>query len=245
MQSTQIRALNKEEKNTVDTPSILSHSTRMSSSSNSNTQANDIVYPSSAYDNNRDLLNYSYGPRNHNQETKHFKRNEDIDVIVHESLHRKSIPHMSSHSLSDNPNRVEMPWMTKNETLLKNWAFSMNELSLHHDKWARIHQGAFYVLSTVMFTIPIVIASLVTTTCIDHPIYIKIPNAMAAICSGFNILFNPARKAQRHRDACNQYERTYRSIMSELHKERPYRAQADVFIAITQLEYLHVKRESP
>jgi hypothetical protein len=148
----------------------------------------------------------------------------------------------------DNPDREEMLWDSRIETLLKGWGDECKEKSESHNKAAKKKKCLHRSLAIPSIVVPLFMAAINQMYSEDVELSVWINSIgyfLTGSLTGVNTFINYASQYEQHYIADARYYELYTEIESVLVKKKKNRVQADVVLEQIKNKYEHLNKTSP
>jgi hypothetical protein len=166
---------------------------------------------------------------------------EPLEIII--ASPRGSDNHSGSMSL-DNPDRREVLWEPRLETLCNKWYDDCLARSTQHDVKAKIHKRRFATFALPSIILPLIMSGL-SNLLVDYPLVSSSGMALTAILTGMNTFFNHSKKQIQHFEYSGKFFKLATEIEKEIAKRKKDRIAADVFLERISADYNNLAFNAP
>jgi len=146
---------------------------------------------------------------------------------------------------SEDGDRVEMPWQSREETFLENLKEDCIHLSNCHEIASKSSKCKYTAFQLPVVILPLVLAGI-------SPYLPEGYNALRDMCmlgtgllSGISSFFNFGKKQNQHNEFSGKYQALSAMIHAELIKPRRFRTALDVFLERVTTQKSHLDDGSP
>lgn len=150
----------------------------------------------------------------------------------------------SDKSSQDNPERHEMLWQKREETLLIKWKDETKSKGLQHHKKGKFNKKLYYIFGIPNIIIPLVIGSLNGVVEL-LPMTLTGLMISSSIFAGINTFMNFSKKSQLHFEFDAKYNELAVLIEKELSIPKAHRIAADVFLEKVQQKFNSLNNYAP
>ena len=152
---------------------------------------------------------------------------------------------ISSGNISlDDPDRLEVLWEPRLETLCNKWRDDSLKRSTEHDAKAKVHKRRFAIFALPAIILPLIMSGM-SNILVDYPLVSSSGMALTSILTGVNIFFNHGKKQIQHFEFSAKYFRLATEIEKEVAKRKKDRLAADVFIEKVSMDYNNLAFNAP
>jgi hypothetical protein len=140
--------------------------------------------------------------------------------------------------------RKELPWETREETLLKEWKIDCNERSVNHDIVSKKNKIKFAICGTPTVLVPIILSGIGSVAPCNSLIF-SIGMMISGIFSGMNLFFNFGKKIESNLSYSAKFFELATEIEMELAKPKRFRVDCSVFMERIKLLYNSLCKQAP
>jgi hypothetical protein len=144
----------------------------------------------------------------------------------------------------DDPERRELLWEKREETLLHKWQENMIEASKSHFKKAGRLKKLYRCFGLPATLIPISLSGLTGNIQLD-PLAVAILLFLSGVLMGVSTFLNFGQKSQMHYDYSTQYNELSKEIEMEICKPKRNRIPCDVFLERVRLKLQYLDASAP
>jgi hypothetical protein len=147
-------------------------------------------------------------------------------------------------SSSDNSDRKELLWESRQEQLLKQWCSDCKTRGAQHDAQGKRNKRKFAIFGIPSVLMPIVLGGVSGVVQYNSLIY-SLGMMSSGLFSGVNLFFNFSKKTQLHFEYSNKFNELSTEIETELCKPRRHRIACDVYLERTRMSFNYLCCQAP
>ena len=149
-----------------------------------------------------------------------------------------------SESSQDDPNRTELLWSKKQESILIQWREDMLQRSKYHDAKAARYKKLYNLFGLPSVIIPVALSAL-SNILKDYELVNSLLLLAAGVFAGVSTFLNLGKKAANHAEFENRYDQLARRIDKELAKPKKNRLACDVYFEKIELKFSSLNVRAP
>ena len=146
---------------------------------------------------------------------------------------------------SKDDDRLEMPWMAKQEEFILKIKEQCDELSKQHTVASKSHKKKYIRYSVPAIVLPIVCGAISNLIPKDYEYINGITLSITGILTGINTFFNHGKKTEKHNEYAGRYAELAGFIATELSKPKKFRIQLDVYLQTVTGKYNDLNNSAP
>jgi hypothetical protein len=147
-------------------------------------------------------------------------------------------------SSTDNADRKELLWESRQEELLKQWVNSCKIKSVQHDIHGKKNKIKFAIFAVPSILTPIILGG-VSSVLPSNSLGYSLGMMGSGIFSGIGLFFNYGKRAQLHFEYSNKFSDLATDIEVELCKPKRHRIACDVYLERTRLCFSALCGQAP
>jgi hypothetical protein len=163
---------------------------------------------------------------------------EDIAININR------IPSNDDSVSLDDPERKEVLWEPRLESLCNQWKSDFTNRSDQHDAKAKGYKRRYATFSIPAIILPLILSGF-TTVLVDYPLVTSGLMALTSILTGINSFFNYGKKSAKHSEYACRFFKLSIEIDIELAKRKKDRIAADMYIERISNNYSNLLLSAP